>query len=126
MINYLCIICARDVRWCTKLLGDSLLKTGVSVIPIEKQAASITLAAQTKLAGMRFHPAVGFDVLGKRYEKTTFLEPEQEESSAFYMLFDKLKLEPSDEKKCTYSMIGWLNILTLKKSFTSLCSKCWT
>lgn len=53
----------------TIYLDDTLYPTGEIVLPVSKQAHSITLPPGSQLAGIRFHPAIGVDILRGNEDK---------------------------------------------------------
>ena len=59
-------------------LADSALTAGVALLPVKKQAQSITLPPGSQLAGIRFHPAVGYAFLGKYYDQPTMVNDTDE------------------------------------------------
>lgn len=50
-------------------LGGVSFPTGVIALPVSKCAQKIYLPPGSKLVGLRFHPAIGVGVLGKRYDE---------------------------------------------------------
>lgn len=55
-------------------LGDTQFSAGVILLPVKKQAQSITLSPGAQLVGLRFHPAIGFGVLGRLDETPIAIE----------------------------------------------------
>jgi len=53
------------------VIGENSYPVGPILLPVNKQAYSISLPAGAQLAGIRFHPAVGFGVLGAHYDQPT-------------------------------------------------------
>lgn len=52
-------------------LGDTRLKAMVTLLPTSVQSQSIILPPGASIAGIRFHPAMGFGFLGRRIDKPT-------------------------------------------------------
>ena len=80
-------------------VGNEVLSEGVIMLPINKQAEDIVLASGAKLAGIRFHPAIGFGVLGQHYDKPTLLLPEQDNQYCLYQLYSDLRRQKDNAKK---------------------------
>jgi AraC-like DNA-binding protein len=57
-------------------LGDIAFATGAVLLPVSKQTQRLILPPGAQVAGLRFHPAVGFGVLGKHCEAPTVLTME--------------------------------------------------
>jgi AraC-like DNA-binding protein len=57
-------------------LGDMEFAAGAVLLPVSKQTQRITLPPGAQIAGLRFHPAVGFGVLGKHCEAPIVLTME--------------------------------------------------
>ncbi len=51
------------------------------MLPVKHKAAHIALASGAELMGVRFHPAIGFGVLGRLYDKPTLLPQEDSQYS---------------------------------------------
>ena len=45
-------------------LSDTLLSSSVILLPVSKQAHTISLPPGSQLAGLRFHPAIIFGIVG--------------------------------------------------------------
>lgn len=74
------------------MIGRDTLHEGVIMLPINKQAQRIVLSPGAQLAGIRFHPAIGYGVLGRHYDKPTLLSPEQDEQYRLYQIYNQLRL----------------------------------
>ncbi len=80
-------------------IGNETLPEGVIMLPINKRAETIALASGAQLAGIRFHPAIGYGVLGQHYDKPTLLLPEQDRLYDLYRIYSELRLQKSNEGK---------------------------
>lgn len=78
-------------------IGNQVLPAGVIMLPIKKQAESIVLPAGAQLAGIRFHPAVGYGILGQHYDKATLLLPEQDQLYNLYQIYAELRLQKDQQ-----------------------------
>lgn len=54
-------------------LDDALLPVGANFTPMSKKSTSISLSPGAQLAGIRFHPAVGFSLFGRHHNKPKLL-----------------------------------------------------
>ncbi|MCE2596627.1 helix-turn-helix domain-containing protein [Motilimonas cestriensis] len=70
-------------------IGSKLLPPGVIFQPVSKVSEQISLFPGTQLAGLRFHPAIGYGVLGQHFDHPTPL-------TANIDYFDDLKALYSD------------------------------
>lgn len=101
------------------LRGDIFLNgepfsSGVVFTPVSKQDESVTLPAGSQLVGFRFHPAVGFAIFGKHYNKATTITANTDISKALYILYEQLK-----NTQCHYARITILyRWLTTSIDFT--------
>ena len=80
------------------LAGDVLvdgepLPQGVIMLPINKQADRLVMKPGSILAGFRFHPAMGYKILGRHYEELTLLSRNDDDPYQLYELFDCLQQE---------------------------------
>lgn len=80
-------------------IGNEFLPEGVIMLPISKQAKNIVLASGAKLAGIRFHPAIGYGVLGQHYDKPTLLLPEQDQLYGLYRIYSELRMQKDSERQ---------------------------
>jgi len=80
-------------------IGNEVLPEGVIMLPINKHAKNIILASGAQLAGIRFHPAVGYGVLGQHYDKPTLLLPEQDQLYNLYRIYSKLRMQKDNERQ---------------------------
>ncbi|WP_243633800.1 AraC family transcriptional regulator [Motiliproteus coralliicola] len=67
------------------------LPEGVIMLPVSKQAANISLPSGARLAGIRFHPAIGYGVTGQHYDKPTLLPPSEDHQFNLYNTFAELR-----------------------------------
>lgn len=74
-------------------IGNETLPEGVIMLPVKKQAENIVLSPGAKLAGIRFHPAVGYGVLGKHYDKPTLLCSEEDQLYNLYRTYFELRMQ---------------------------------
>jgi len=74
-------------------MDNEVLPEGVIMLPVNKHVQNIVLASGAQLAGIRFHPAVGYGVLGQRYDKPTLLLPEQDRLHNLYQVYSKLRMQ---------------------------------
>lgn len=77
-------------------IGDQVLPEGVILLPVSSKAEQITLQPGAKLAGVRFLPAIGFGILGNRYEQPELLHQSDKDLFKLRELFQQLKLVQSD------------------------------
>ncbi|EAR60176.1 transcriptional regulator, AraC family protein [Oceanospirillum sp. MED92] len=84
---------------CNISIGDENLPSGVFLLPVKKVAQSISLPASAKIAGIRFHPAAGYGVLGDKPSKPILLERDDTFASGLYHLFDELKHQTQSEQQ---------------------------
>ena len=80
-------------------IGNEVLSEGVIMLPINKHAKNIVLASWAQLAGIRFHPAIGFGVLGRHYDKPTLLLPEQDQLHNLYQVYSELRMQKDNESQ---------------------------
>ena len=78
-------------------IGNETLPEGVIMLPINKQAKNIVLASGAELAGIRFHPAIGYGVLGQHYDKPTLLLPEQDQAYSLYQIYSELRMQKDND-----------------------------
>jgi AraC-like DNA-binding protein len=80
-------------------IGNDVLPEGVIMVPIKKRAQNIVLAPGARLAGIHFHPAIGYGVLGQHYDKPTLLLPEQDQMYNLYQIYSELRMKKGNEKQ---------------------------
>lgn len=80
-------------------IGNEVLSEGVIMLPINRHAKNIILVPEAQLAGIRFHPAIGYGVLGQHYDKPTLLLPEQDQLYNLYQIYSELRELKSNEKQ---------------------------
>ena len=73
------------------MIGNEVLPEGVIMRSVDKQAENIVLSAGARICGIRFHPAIGYGVLGRHYHRPTLLLPEQDELYDLYSLCAELQ-----------------------------------
>jgi len=78
-------------------IGGEVLPEGVIMLPTNKHAKNIVLASSAQLAGIRFHPAIGYGVLGRHYDKPTLLLPEQDHLYNLYQIYSELRMQKDNE-----------------------------
>ncbi|EJN6828760.1 AraC family transcriptional regulator [Vibrio cidicii] len=89
-------------------LGAKRLTHGVLLSPVEKQSQQITLFPGATLAGIRFHPAIGYGVLGQHFCHLTLLERQEDQRYRLYDLYDKLQAH-SDNASRIDTLYTWLS-----------------
>lgn len=72
-------------------MGNETLPEGVIMLPVKKQAENIVLSPGAQLAGIRFHAASGYGVLGQLFEKPTLLFSQEDKRYNLYQLHSKLQ-----------------------------------
>lgn len=78
-------------------LGPETFPEGVIMLPVNKKTEMAVLAGGARLAGIRFHPAIGYSILGKHYHRLTLLKPDDDQDYQLYSLFRALKTQASSE-----------------------------
>ncbi|NVD09021.1 helix-turn-helix domain-containing protein [Vibrio sp. JPW-9-11-11] len=81
---------------------------GVVLLPVERVSQRISLSAEAQLAGIRFHPAISYGVLGRLYDEPTLLSPSNDSLYHFYDLYCELK-QPSDNNKRVETINRWVD-----------------
>lgn len=93
------------------IIDNHTLSEGVIIIPIEKNVRNIIISAGAELAGIRFHPAVGYGIFGKHYEQPTLLnlkqEQEQEQQYNLHKIHSSLKRQSENDGKI-HTLQSWL------------------
>jgi len=79
-------------------IGDQSLPVGVIMLPVKKRADLIRLPPGALLAGIRFHPAVGYGVLGRHYEKNSLLSSAEDQHFRLYPLFETLTAQTTHDE----------------------------
>lgn len=87
-------------------IGNETLPEGVIMLPVKNQADNMILAPGARLAGIRFHPAIGFGVLGRHYEKPTLLIPEEDKLYNLYQTYAELRMI-KDNKSLADALCLW-------------------
>jgi len=80
-------------------IGNEYLPEGIIMLPINKQAENIVLSSGALLAGIRFHPAIGYGVLGQHFDKPTLLSPEQDQLYNLYRIYSELQMQKDNESQ---------------------------
>lgn len=80
-------------------IGTETLPEGVIMLPVKTQAENITLSTGAQLSGIRFHPAIGYGVLGQHYDKPTLLMPEDDNLYDLYQVYYDLSMLKDRESK---------------------------
>lgn len=78
------------------------------MLPVKKQAENIILCPGAQLAGIRFHPAVGYGVLGQHYDKPTLLFPEEDQLYNLYQIYFELRIQKDNERRVE-ALYQWVN-----------------
>lgn len=73
-------------------IGDETLPAGVIIQPVKTVSEKIVLSPGSKIAGIRFHPAIGYGVLGQHFDKPTRLSPAEGEPYSLYQLHAELRM----------------------------------
>ncbi|KZZ41550.1 hypothetical protein A3759_15300 [Thalassolituus sp. HI0120] len=69
------------------------LQQGVVMLPINKQTDLLVMKPGSILAGFRFHPAMGYKILGRHYDELSLLPRNDDNAYQLYELFDRLQQE---------------------------------
>lgn len=77
------------------IIGGKRIGEGVILLPVNTKTEHITLSPGAKLAGVRFLPAIGYGVLGRKYDKPTLLEHNEDDPFSLNELLNRLKPLPS-------------------------------
>lgn len=85
-------------------IGNTELPEGVIMLPVNKQSENIVLSGGAQLAGIRFHPAIGYGILGKHYSDSTLLSPQDDHMYQLYEVYTELQRKPggSDQIQVLY------------------------
>ena len=79
---------------------------GVIMMPVDKITQSITLPPGSRLAGIRFHPASGYGVMGRHYNRPLLMPADELKHSSLQQVFNDLKVqESSDSQLITYKAV---------------------
>ncbi|UTV30649.1 helix-turn-helix domain-containing protein [Photobacterium atrarenae] len=74
-------------------IGHETLPEGVIMLPVKKVSENIVLSPGAKIAGIRFHPAIGYGVLGQHFDKPTRLSPAKDGQYHFYQIYAELRMQ---------------------------------
>ncbi|WP_343800810.1 helix-turn-helix domain-containing protein [Marinobacterium maritimum] len=88
-------------------MGDAALPEGVIMLPVKKMAEKIVMSPGARLAGIRFHPAIGYGVLGRHYDKPTLLLPADDQLYHLYKMFTELQLMTQDNTRQVEALSQW-------------------
>jgi AraC-like DNA-binding protein len=80
------------------VLADDVLPVGVIMLPVKKRTETICLPPGAVLSGIRFHPAIGYGILGRHYQKPTLLSPQDDQLYQLYRLHSKIHLQEGDAR----------------------------
>ncbi|CAA0092633.1 HTH-type transcriptional activator RhaS [BD1-7 clade bacterium] len=69
------------------------------MLPINKRAENIGLASGAQLAGIRFHPGMGYGALGQHYNKPTLLLPNRDQRYNLYQTYAELRTIKDNESR---------------------------
>lgn len=75
------------------IIGSKTFPKGVIMLPVQKKAESIVLSPGAQIAGIRFHPAIGYGVLGKHYDKPTLLSSEEDHLYNLHRIYLELQMQ---------------------------------
>ncbi len=90
-------------------LGDTAFASGVVFLPVKKESQSITLPPGSQLVGFRFHPAIGFGVLGTLYDQPTAMKVDDKTPFALHALCTQL-MQTKGHYRRMVALYRWLNI----------------
>ncbi len=80
-------------------VAGRVLPKGVIMLGTSKQASEVCLSKGAVLAGVRFHPAIGFGILGHHYHEPTLLLPSEDEHFGLYEMYFALSaVQGADEQ----------------------------
>jgi len=91
------------------VIGNETLPEGVIMLPVNRKAENIVLSSGAKLAGIRFHPAVGYGILRQHFDKPTLLLPKEDEQYNLYQIFFKLQTQ-RDNESIVKALYQWADI----------------
>lgn len=89
-------------------LDNTCFAPGVILLPVSKQAQTITLPAQSSLAGVRFHPAIGFGILGAIYDKPTEMQIGSNDPLLLNSLYARLN-NVAGHYACMVQLYRWID-----------------
>ena len=72
-------------------IGEQTFPEGVIMLPVNQSSELITMAPGSYSAGIRFHPAIGYGILGRHYDQPTLLNPQDDQPLGLYHLFNELR-----------------------------------
>lgn len=90
------------------VLSGEVLPHGVVIQTVSKTALQIEMAPGAQLAGVRFHPAIGYGVLGRRCYNATLLAPADDTLYNLYGLYQQL-LQLTDNAGRVAALQLWAN-----------------
>ena len=90
------------------VLNGEVLPHGVVVQTVSKTALQIAMAPGAQLAGVRFHPAIGYGVLGRRCYKATLLAPSDDTLYNLYGVYRQLQQLTDNASRVT-ALQQWAN-----------------
>jgi AraC-like DNA-binding protein len=89
------------------ILDNCQFESGVVMLPIKKHASTIVLPPGAVASGIRFHPAIGYGVLGRHYEQATFIDGGDKFHIELREIFDVLT-QASDNSARIECLHAWL------------------
>ena len=90
------------------VLGNKTIASGGVLLPVSEQAELITLSPGSLLVGFRFHPGVGFAVLGEHYEQPTQISQAHNSLYGISALCDQLQSTQGDYARISV-LYRWLS-----------------
>lgn len=87
-------------------IGAETLGQGVIMLPTNKRKEDIVLPSGSKLAGIRFLPAMGYGILRKHYDKPTLLLPKADKVYGLYTIYSRLQ-KKTDETGKIETLTHW-------------------
>lgn len=80
-------------------IGAEVLPQGVFVLPVTKHAQHIVMPSGAELAGIRFHPAVGYGLFREHFHQPRLLPIDEGHLYGLYDVYDKLKNIVSHDRR---------------------------
>ncbi|NAX21639.1 AraC family transcriptional regulator [Vibrio sp. V39_P1S14PM300] len=71
--------------------ADAWHAPGIVLLPVSLKAQTVILPAGTLMAGIRFHPAMGYQCLGKRFEQPVRSEQEPDIHTRLSPLYEQMR-----------------------------------
>lgn len=89
-------------------LNDTRLSDKVIILPVSKQAQSITLPPGSQLVGVRFHPAISFAIFGRLYSHPRVIKAEEDTHLSLHSLCFTLENTQGHYARIT-ALYRWLH-----------------